>query len=315
VNIKHPKELKGAIALSPDFTQYAERFKAGNRISEYYGVKIKEVTSGKEVKTLDWDKDWGKPYDSSFSPDGKKLAILCGGKDREKTAKVFDLTSGDMKLNLRHSLLEFVAFTPNSKRLASAGGPGAASPKETLWIWDIETLKKIVIASPTTPTCLAFSPDEKLVVAAHGKYVIKTPLLTTWDVATGKRVTTINRDEKEVAVAVAFSPDSKLIAAGTRDGIIKVFDAGKGKEVGRYDDIQDAIFAVAFHPKEKLLAATGKDKTIRFWDLGTKKLVSTTKLPKLIYYGRLRFSSDGTQFATYTTTGDAIFLWNVEVKK
>jgi WD40 repeat protein len=314
VSIKQTKELKGAIAVSLDFTQYAERVKSGKGFSDY-GVKVKEVTSGKEVKTLDWDKDWGKPYGASFSRDGTKLAILCGGSDREATAKVFELASGDMKLNVRHPLLEFVAFTPDSKRLASAGGLGAARPTETLWIWDIETRKKIVTESPTKPTCLAFSPDEKLVVAAHGQYMSKTPLLTTCEVATGKRVVTINREEKEDAVAVAFSPDSKLIAAGTRGGVIKLFDAANGKEVGNFDDIQEEIFAVAFHPKENLLAATGKDKTIRFWDLGSKKLVSTTKLPKLDSNLRFQFSADGSQLAVYTTTGDSITTWSVEVKK
>lgn len=314
VSVKQAKELKGAIAVSSDFSQYAERFKTGKG-SYDYGVKIKETDSGKEVRTLDWDKDWGFPYGASFSPDGKQLAILCGGFDREKTARVLDLASGDMKLNVRHPLLEFVAFTPDSKRLASAGGPGAASSEETLWIWDIETRKKIVTDSPTKPTCLAFSPNRQLVVIAHGQYVSEPPLLTTCQVATGKRVGTFNRQGKEDVVAVAFSPDSKLVAAGTREGTIKLFDPDKGKEVGSFDDIQDEIFSVAFHPKENLLAATGKDKTIRFWDVGSKKLVSTTKLLSLDYYLRLQFSTDGTQLATYTTTGDVIKLWRVEVKK
>jgi len=319
VSIRQTKEIKGAIAVSLDFSQYAERVKTERfktiRGSYDYGVKVKEVSSGKEMKTLDWDKDWGNPYGASFSPDGKKLAILCGGFDRERTAKVFDIASGEMKLNVRHSLLEFVAFTSDSKHLASAGGPGALTPKETLWLWHVETRKKIVTESPTKPSCLGFSPDGKLVVAAHGQYRSDTPLLTTCQVATGKRAASIKRETNEDALAVAFSTDSKLIAAGTRDGTIKLFNITKGKKVGSFDDIQDEIFAVAFHPKENLLAATGKDKTIRFWDLGSKKLVSTTKLPNLDYYLRLQFSADGTQLATYTTTGDVIKLWSVEVKK
>jgi dipeptidyl aminopeptidase/acylaminoacyl peptidase len=207
VSIKQTKQLRGAIAVSPDFSQYAERIKTGKGFSDY-GVKVKEITSGKEVKALDWDKDWGNPYGASFSPNGKKLAILGGKFDGEKTAKVFDLASGDMKLNVRHSGLAFVVFTPDSKRLASAGGPGAFSPKETLWIWDIESRKKMVTESPTTPTCLAFSPDENLVVAAHGLYGSNSPLLTACRVATGNRVTTINRREKEDVVALAVSVDS-----------------------------------------------------------------------------------------------------------
>src|SRR5262249_54430549 len=163
---------------------------------------------------------------------------------------------------------------------------------------DVESRRKTVMGSPTTPTCFAFSPDGKLVVATHARYITNPPLLTTCDVATGRQLMAVKREGQEDAVAVAFSPDSKLIAAGTRGGIIKLFDAAKGKEVGSFDDIQDEILGVAFHPKDNFLAAKGKDKTIRFWDLGSKKLVSTTRLPKLERDPRLQFSTDGTQLAT-----------------
>jgi WD40 repeat protein len=314
VSIKQTKELKNALAVSADFKLFAEKVKTG-KDSYDYAVKVKEMGSGKEVKSLEWDKEWGELDDASFSPDGKKLAILCGKLGDVKTAKVFDLASAEMKFNVRHTQMKFVAFTPDSKQLASAGGFGAASPKEALWIWDVETKKKIVTECPTTPTCIALSPDGKLVVAAHGTYGGPPPLLTTCQVATGERAVTFKREGKEDVVAVAFSTDSKLIAAGTRDGTIKLYDAAEGKEVASFDDIQDEIFSVAFHPKENLLAGTGKDKTIRFWNLESKKLVSTTKLPNLEYYLRLQFSTDGTQLATYTPRGNIIKLWSVEVKK
>jgi WD40 repeat protein len=320
VSVKQTKELKGAIAVSPDFSQYAERIEKAHPNYDY-GVKIKEVTSGKELKKLEWDKDWGKPQRASFSSDGKKLAIFALRYDGATSAKVFDLASGEMKLNVRHSLLEFVAFTPDSKRLASAGGPGASEPAQTLWIWDIETRKKIVTESPAKPECLAFSPDGKLVVAAPGKYG-NEPLLVFCESATGKIIATIGKEEKEdeYVVDVAVSPNGKLVALATRrpsaaDGIIKLFDAGTGKKIATFDDIQEQIGGVAFHPRLNLLGATGNDKTIRFWDLGSEKLVSTTRLPKRDLYLRLQFSTDGTQCATCTTIGDTITLWNVEVKK
>jgi len=332
MSVKQTGELKDAIAVSSDFSIYAERIKTGKRIFDYV-LMIKEVSSGKELKPLDWEKDWGDPKDAFFSPDGKKLAILWGEVGKLKTARVFDVGSGEMKLNVRHEMLKFVAFTPDSKRLVSVGGPGASNPKETLWIWDVETRQKIIIESPSTPTCLAFSLDQKLVVTAHEQYAFDQPLLTACEVATGKRVATINREGKENAVAVAFSPDSKLLAAGTRDGVIKLFEVTKGKnvtgkgigkdgkkfdvgvlkKVGSFDDIQDEILGVAFHPTENLIAATGKDKTIRFWDLKSKKLVSTTKLPTRYFKLHLQFSIDGAQLATIA--GNGITLWTVEVRK
>jgi WD40 repeat protein len=313
VSIKQTKVVKNALAVSADFVFVAETVKTGTGLYDY-ALIIKECESDKKVKTLEWDKEWGDLDAASFSLDGKQLAILCGKKGEVKTARVFDLSSGEMRFNLRHPQLKFVAFSPDSKQLASAGGFGASSPKESLWIWDSETRKKRVTESPTTPTCIAFSPDGKLIVAAHGKYDT-TPLMTTCQVATGERARTFKREGKEDVVAVAFSPNSKFIAAGNRDGIIKLYDAAKGNEVASFDEIQDEIFSVAFHPTRNVLAAAGKDKTIRFWDLESKKLVSTTKLPELDYYLQLQFSTDGTKLATYVPRGNIIKFWNVEVKK
>jgi len=115
--------------------------------------------------------------------------------------------------------------------------------------------------------------------------------------------------------AVAFSPDGKVIASGGMDGVVHLWDAATRKGIASFDDHQEEIFSIAFHPKENLLASTAKDKTVRFWDLDKKKLVSTSKLEKLDYYLRLRFSSDGKQLATYTSTGDTVKLWSVEVTK
>src|SRR5262245_52930367 len=87
VTIKQTEELKGAMAISPDFSQYAFRVQTKTTRKGYgltifydYGVKIRQTDSGKDdLRTLDWDQDWGNPSGACFSTDGKKLAITCGG--------------------------------------------------------------------------------------------------------------------------------------------------------------------------------------------------------------------------------------------
>ena len=115
---------------------------------------------------------------------------------------------------------------------------------------------------------------------------------------------------------MTFSPDSKLIAAGTKDGTIRIIDVAKRKDVVSFDEVQEQILSVAFHPTENLLAATGKDKTIRFWDLKTKKLISTVKPPELVFYQRLIFSAEGKQLGTFKSKGgESITIWSVHVGK
>jgi WD40 repeat protein len=319
VSVRQARELKDALAVSFDFTLYAEKvktekFKYPKGIYDY-GVRIRETQSGNQVKDLAWEKEWGDPSEGCFSPDGKMLAITSGGVDRERTAKVFDLSTGQIMLNVRHLLLKFVAFSPDSKKLASAGGPGASDRKSTLWVWDLGTRKKRVISAPSTPTCLSFSPDGKLIVAGHGKYRgDQKASLSLYDSSSGKMLARWAADDTQVTAA-AFSPNGRAIASCGKEGIVRVWGAANRKELASFDDHQDEVFDLAFHPTGKLLASTGKDKTIRWVDLDKKKLVFTTRLEKLIYHLRLMFSADGAQFATYTPTGQTITLWSIELTK
>ncbi len=316
VTIKEGKILQNAIAISPDFRLYVEKlmtFKRTTGATEY-SLKVKATESGEEVKALEWEKEWRNAHDAHFSPDGRWLSVMAGDPGQSLTAKVYDLQTGEMRFNVRqHQLLKFVLFGPDSKHLASAGGFGAADPRKALWVWDLSARRYTVMQAAATPTCMAFSPNGKLIAAAAGRYYRKQPALTVCNVASGKRVWQLQVDED--LVAIAFSSDSKMIAVGDRHGIIKILDVATHKEVASFDDLQDEVFSLAFHPKQKLLAATGKDKTIRFWDVEDKRLVSTTKLPKLDYFLRLQFATDGKQLATITVRGDIITIWIIVGKE
>jgi WD40 repeat protein len=351
VTIKEAKILQNAIAVSPDFKLYVEKLKSTKfkDLSTTYSLKIKEMESGKEVNALEWEKEWGGPTSASFSPDARWLAVMATTDTGTTTAKMYYLRSNEMQFNIRqHEQLKFVLFSPDSKHLASAGGYGAAKPDQALWMWDLTIRKNTVIPVGATPTCVAFSPDGKLIAAAMGRYArSKLPALSVCQVAKGKpgdkveqtadetkgkqrpRLQTqkgrptlpdnqswhVQRQGDEDFVALAFSSNSKLLAVADRHGIIKIVDVATHKQLTSFDDMRDEIFSLAFHPKQNLLAATGKDKTIRFWDVGQKRLVSTTKLPKLEYSLQLQFSTVGDQFATFPTFGDNIKLWRIEVKE
>ena len=69
-------------------------------------------------------------------------------------------------------------------------------------IWDIETRKKVITQSLSTPTCLAFSPDGQLVVVAHTRSLLTPYLLTIYRVATGKRLKNFKREEEKEDVVM-----------------------------------------------------------------------------------------------------------------
>ena len=75
--------------------------------------------------------------------------------------------------------------------------------------------------------------------------------------------------------SVAFSPDGRYVAAGTRYGPVKVWDADTGNEVATLKGHTADVWAVAFSRDSKTLASGNGDwdrpGDIRLWDTTTWK--------------------------------------------
>lgn len=87
--------------------------------------------------------------------------------------------------------------------------------------------------------------------------------------------------------ALAYSPDNNLVASASRDGTVKVWDLGNGREVATYrghvDQPDDPTKSgsnvlgatdVAFHPKEKEIASASGNQ-VHIWDPATGKAIKT----------------------------------------
>jgi WD40 repeat protein len=141
------------------------------------GVKVWEIEKGKVVPLRDEYHEWR----AVLSPDGTR--ILTGGLE----LKLWDARTGKLLRVLGQSeerddyLYTAVAFGPNGRHAASAGGCGR------LLTWDVESgkiLREFIGKGPPVwYTALAFSPDARLLLAGgHGG------ALWLWDTATGKQL-------------------------------------------------------------------------------------------------------------------------------
>jgi len=194
-----------------------------------------------------------------FSADGKVLAV---GGYRE--VRLFDPASGQALVTLsgHTNYVRALAFSPDGKLLAAAGGP------PQLWgeikIWDVRShqLVKTIEGHKDCIYSIAWSPDGKLI--ASGSY---DKMVKLWDVIAGKEVLNL-QDHIDAVFAVAFSPDGKHLASASQDRTVKIWDVASGKRLYTLSDALDGLTSVAYSPSGDRVAATGYDKTIYIWELG-----------------------------------------------
>lgn len=196
-----------------------------------------------------------------FSPDGSTLAL---GGYRE--VRLMDVATRKVTVTLagHAEYVRSIAFSPDGKWLAAAGGLPQRSGE--IKIWDVHThqLLRALTGHKDCIYSVAVSPDGKLL--ASGSY---DELVKLWDAATGQEVRTL-KDHTDAVFAVAFSPDGTRLASGAQDRTVKMWDVASGERLYTLSDPQDGITTIAFSPSGKLLVAAGYDKAIYRWNLTDK---------------------------------------------
>ncbi len=190
------------------------------------GLIVGDEEARRQVLVWDW-RNSTKPrtlghhdstiMDIQFSPDGRHLASA----SEDGMVQVWDATrlseaQKGRTLWPKSVMRELpkIAFSPNSKRLASGDG------FNDVVVLDVETG---ALALPRLQghgdmvICVAFSPNEKFLASAGADNTVRL-----WDARTGKLLRTYF-GHTGVINAVAFSPDSRILASGGQDQTIKLW--------------------------------------------------------------------------------------------
>jgi WD40 repeat protein len=115
-----------------------------------------------------------------------------------------------------------VAFSPDGKLLAAAGGlPGRGGE---LRIWDVEkrALLHTIAGHADCIYAVEFAPDGASVATASYDKLIKL-----WNVATGKEIRTL-KDHIDAVYALAFTPDGQRLVSASADRGLKFWDVASG---------------------------------------------------------------------------------------
>ena len=160
-------------------------------------------------------------------------------------------------------LVRTVAFSPDGRWLAAAGGIPGAFGEILLWkrtdsgfeiAHTIKGHRDYIIQ-------VAFSRDGKTLATSSYDRLVRL-----WDVESG-RATDVLKEHTEAVYGVAFSPDDRWLASGSADRSVKIWELESGKRLYTLTDATDAISTVAFHTKDRRVTASGADRMIRTWEL------------------------------------------------
>jgi WD40 repeat protein/class 3 adenylate cyclase len=279
------------LAYSPDGTLLATSGRNNTAI-------VWDAATGEELVTLTGHSD--RVLSIAFSPDGSRLAT----SSADRTARVWDVATGEELLKLSHtghgdaimgglfSGIMAVEYSPDGKRLATAGTDGTAI------LWDMDSGKPMFILSNQAIGIanLAFSPDGTRLATASGDPAGVSAPVRIWDTSTWKELFDIAASDTRV-FGLEFSPDGKRLAIGNWEGIVSIWDALTGKELLAMSGHTAFIDGVAFSPDGLQVASTSGDGTTKLWDLSTGQELLTLHGHTLDLSGVV-FSPDGARLAT-----------------
>ena len=332
----------GAVAFSKDGTTLADGGGNGNGVLELWGV-----SSGTLLTKLTTT----NPYVGAIclSADGSEL--IDGGGFFSLNANL--LTNGvleewDLASDTRSQTINLatangssggnaIAFSPDGKTLANAGGTFATPGWLQLWNASTGALITSLKTAATQINSVVFSPDSTtLAVGGWTQSNSFIGVVELWSVATGKLIRSLNTESTYIN-CVAFSPNGKTLAINgtlnTGAGLLQLWDVASGTLSVSLPTLANqgagGIGAVTFSPDGNTLASgsttnsgTTYSGVLELWDVPTETLIK--ELPTGANNGvlSLAFSPDGKTLAAggdeYTTnTGElgVLELWTVSTGK
>jgi WD40 repeat protein len=238
-------------------------------------IRLRDLANAKEIWTfLD---ETLLPQSLSFHPQSSLLAVAFS----KHTVKIFNTIIGKEQLNLQGKGrgITAIAFSPNGNEIASASWN--FSKERGVWgiveIWDSQTgaLLKQLEYGEKPLVSIAYSPDGQFLAVGSWE-VQKTVAL--WNTANWGPVELYDSEEDgqyKAVQSIQFSPDSKLLAAGGKDGKVRVWDVKTKQRAATFGGLgwghTKWVNSIQFSPNGQFLLSASTDQTIRIWNIAKRE--------------------------------------------
>jgi WD40 repeat protein len=270
------------------------------------------VPSGKELRRFPGPRSWGG--EAAFSPDGKLLAVA-----DDRVVAFLEPATGKERLRLPRHAEELVcfAFSPDGRRVATAGGDRVAGKDYAIHLWDVATGRELARLNGhrTCVSQVTFSADGRQLISCSQDLHLISPKgrrdtagsIRVWDLATGRLRKAIPTTDCDVAVA----PGGGAVAFREPGGGFDLRRLGVGKTVAKLE--AGTPVYIRYSPRGAVLALWDNNQVIQVVDTGTGRCLR--RLDRLAAHVPLCLSDQGKLLATVAYSeerpGWAVRLWDV----
>eukprot|EP00050_Salpingoeca_kvevrii_P006534 m.290010 g.290010 ORF g.290010 m.290010 type:complete len:1604 (-) comp12228_c0_seq1:130-4941(-) len=269
--------------------------------------RIWQSSTGEELLSIE------RPYTilaCRFSDSGEYLCFGGSSPECEIWRVSKDTLPAKMvALNTKHDQVRALAFSKDSKLLATSGGDGAVR------VWTVGADPQLLWTAEhgSSAKGVAFSFDGKLVASAGWDGMLKL-----WDAADGKfksqmTIKSSSMDQYDVKQGAAFSPDGQFVGA-TCDNEMAVFAVSSGERVFHSVCQGGRGFCCEFTPNSKFFCAGVEAHRVVVYDVSTwKEFRALTGHPGSVR--DIHFAANGSGEADLVSidAGRGIKIWHGEM--
>lgn len=303
VTPEHDREITGAV-----FSTDSSNLITGSRDGT---VSIWSVPDGAPLRTIKFE-DADGVRSISIHPGGEWVAIREGpriwlydiksGEAAERSPYMTDERDGN------RASIRVLAFTEDGKQIL------AGADDNLMYIWDIASGNHAALIADGVPghasavTSVQQSRDRRFLASLSSDRL----MLWEWVDGSGFNVHQLPQSADGISFSgqLEFSPDSHFLAAGSSNGVVRIWDLLAPEQAPtQLTEQTAAITGIWFSPDSRLLSTASRDGTVRLWNLRSH-VGSYLVRGQQANVSAPVFSRDGRTLATSDEDGN-VFLWRV----